>query len=103
MGADQVDGSGNSVGLIATVVNAESEATQVNDYDNATNKFRLLTSENGVGKVWSFAYNQNTTDSYGTPDALTTPEGNITNLKVDIRGRTYEATDPSGNAVTPPP
>jgi YD repeat-containing protein len=44
-------------------------------------------------------YNQNQTNSYGIPDRTETPEGNITNLLIDVRGRTYQVTDPSGNPV----
>ncbi|MFN8138567.1 MAG: hypothetical protein U0R49_02095 [Fimbriimonadales bacterium] len=93
----ELDGGSNSLGLVKTVVNDLSQTVLTNGYDNSTNKYRLLTSKNGVDKTTSFAYDQNTANSYGTPDKITMPSGAITNLKVDIRGRVYENTGPSGN------
>lgn len=94
----ELDGGGASVGLVETVENGEQQTTLTNVYDNAGNKYRLLTATNGVSETWTFAYNQNTANSYGTPDKITNPSGAITNLKVDVRGRVYENTGPSGNA-----
>jgi RHS repeat-associated protein len=93
----QLDGGGNSVGLIATRANPLTQTIETRGYDNAANKYRLLTITNGVNKVWTHAYNQNTANSYGTPDKITAPSGAITNLKVDVRGRIFEQTGPSGN------
>lgn len=94
----KLDGANNSVGLVLTVVNPLSQTVATNSYDTSGNKYRLLTSTNGVSKTWTYAYNQNTANSYGIPDRITYPSGAITNLKIDVRGRTYENFGPSGNA-----
>jgi YD repeat-containing protein len=95
----KLDGSGASVGLVLTVENGESETIETNTYDTAGNLYRHLTREDGESNVWEFRYNQNQTNSYGIPDQTETPEGNVTNLLIDVRGRTYKITDPSGNPL----
>lgn len=93
----KLDGSSNSIGLVLTVVNPLSQTALTNTYDSSGNKFRLLTSASGGYSETTFAYNQNTANGYGTPDEITAPNQAVTNLKVDVRGRVYEETGPSGN------
>ena len=95
----KLDGGSNSVGLVATIVNALSQTIATNTYDTEANKYRITKTKNGVNKETLFAYSQNTANSYGTPDKITLPSGSITNFKVDVRGRKYEMTDPTGNPV----
>ncbi|GIV02218.1 MAG: hypothetical protein KatS3mg015_1048 [Fimbriimonadales bacterium] len=91
------DSGGNSVGLVKTITNGEGETVVTNTYDTAANFYRLLKTKNGVNKETTFAYNQNSSDSYGIPDRITLPTGATFNKKVDVRGRIIEEWGPSGN------
>ncbi|HWP32102.1 MAG TPA: RHS repeat-associated core domain-containing protein [Fimbriimonadales bacterium] len=95
----KLNSSGVSTGLRETEKNGENQIYVTRTFDTEANKFTLLAETNGVNKTINYLYNQNSANSYGKPDRIITPEGNITNLKIDIRGRVYEITDPTGNPV----
>lgn len=95
----QLDGSSKSVGYLLTIVNEMSQTVLTNTYDDGE-LYRLIENENGVGKSTTYEYGDGLSPSYGIPNLITSPEGNETHQKVDIRGRISEVTDPSGNPVS---
>jgi YD repeat-containing protein len=91
--------SGSSIGLVETVKNGENQTVQTNAYEQISGKWRLWKITNGAGKVWEFKYDQNQSNSFGNPDRVINPSGASTDFKIDVRGRTYEETGPSGNPM----
>jgi YD repeat-containing protein len=89
--------SGASIGLIETITNAESEVIATYQYELVNGIYRAEWYKNGVNKTWNYDYNQNTANSYGIPDKITAPGGALTYYKIDVRGRQYESTPPTGN------